>query len=259
MPGRTAAFFDFDKTLFHGDAGVIFGTTLADWGYEQGRQIADPMKRAAHHARVSATIARMVGTAVAYRTLNGVGLMKRSRLIELSYRFFEGFPAAEMSSRMERVWNQRLHELLYPEMRAIIEDHRKAGRRIAIVTTGLRELVEHSKKALGEDIDVVGVEMLSDAESGNWLGQVEGPLYGVHKAEALAEYAKRHGIDLAGSYAYSDHYSDVAFLDIVGHPVCVNPQLRLALHARKKGWPVVRLMPPKFRGGVGSKPDEPKR
>jgi HAD superfamily hydrolase (TIGR01490 family) len=252
---RAAAFFDFDKTLLHGDAGVIFGMTLAEWGYEQGRHIKDPVKQAAHHARVTGTIVRMVGTGAAYRALHGIGLMKRSRLIELSYRFLAGFPAAEMSARMERVWNDRLHELLYPKMREVIEHHRRQGHRVVIVTTGMRELVEHSRKALGEDVHVVGVDMLQD-EKGNWLGRVEGPLYGVHKAEAVRAYAHEHGIDLAQSYAYSDHYSDVAFLAAVGNPVAVNPQLRLALHARKKGWRVMRVLPPLGRGGVGPKPDE---
>lgn len=254
-PRIGAAFFDFDKTLLHGDAGVIFGMTLSEWGFEQARLIKDPWEQATHHARTSAAIARVVGTAIAYRTLNGVGIMKRSRLVELSYRFLEGFPAAEMSARMERVWNDKLQELLYPEMRRVLEGHRKEGRRIVIVTTGLRELVEHSKRALGEDIDVVGAEMLHD-DAGNWLGRVEGPLYGVHKADAIREYAAKHGIDLAESYAYSDHYSDLAFLSAVGNPVAVNPQLRLALHARKRGWPIVRLLPPTLRGGVGPKPDE---
>lgn len=253
---RSAAFFDFDQTLLHGDAGVIFGQTLAEWGYDQGRKIADPWKQAAHHARVSTAITRIVGTAIAYRALHGVGLLKRSRFVELSYRFLEGFPAGEMSARMERVWNEKLEELLYPEMREVLERHRKEGRRIVIVTTGLRELVEHSKRALGDDIDIVGVEMLRD-EKDNWLGRVTGPLYGVHKAEAVRKYAETHGIDLAASFAYSDHFSDVAFLATVGHPVAVNPQLRLALHARKKGWRIMRVLPPTLHGGHGVKPDEP--
>lgn len=238
---RSAAFFDFDKTLFHGDAGVIFGWTLVDYGYEQGKRL--PLEEQAKHNRaVSAQIAGILGKGLTYRSLHAVGLMKRSRLIELTYKFLEGLPAAEMSARMERVWNDKLKERLYPSMKAVIEEHRRAGRRIVIVTTGLRELVLHSKKALGEDIEVIGVEM--HADEGKWLGTVEGPLYGVHKAVAIAEYAAKHGIDLSQSYAYSDHYSDAAFLAAVGHPVAVNPQLRLRLLARKKGWQILQVLPP---------------
>lgn len=239
-PGQTAAFFDFDKTLLHGDAGVIFGWTLAEWSFEKGKTLPEAERRR-YNAATSAHIARMIGTGAVYRTLNAVGILKRSKLIELTYRFLQGMPAAEMSARMDRVWNEKLEELLYPKMREIIESHRAAGRRIVIVTTGMAELVAHSKRALGEDIEIIGATMR--ATDGIWEGRVDGPLYGVHKAVSVREWAAKHEVDLAQSYAYSDHYSDVAFLETVGNPHCVNPDLRLRLHARRKGWPILNVLP----------------
>lgn len=243
---RSAAFFDFDRTLLHGDAGVIFGWTLVDYNFGRGKDLP-PKERGRHKRQMSLQMAGILSKGIAYKGLHAVGLLKRSRLVELTYRFLEGLPAHEMSARMERVWNEKLQERLYPRMKEMLEEHRKAGRRIVIVTTGLRELVEHSRKALGEDVEVIGVEMRAD--EGRWLGTVEGPLYGVHKAAAVASYAARNGIDLSQSYAYSDHFSDVAFLSCVGHPVAVNPDLRLRLYARKKGWRVLNVLPPR-----GAKP-----
>lgn len=176
-----------------------------------------------------------------YKSLNAVGILKRSKLIELTYRFLEGLPAAEMSERMKRVWNDKLADLLYPKMKLVLEEHRKAGRRVVIVTTGMKELVSHSRGVLGEDIDIIGTTMR--ATDGIWEGKVDGPLYGVHKAEAVRAWAREHGVELAESWAYSDHFSDIAFLESVGNPVAVNPDLRLRLHARKKGWPVLNVLP----------------
>lgn len=241
QPLREAAFFDFDHTLLDGDAGVIFGWTLTEWGYEKGVHLTGKERRK-HIVSTTANIASTVGKGVVYRSLNAVGLLKRSRLLELTYAFLQGFPSNEMSERMKTVWNERLEQRLYPRMREILEDHRKAGRRIVIVTTGLRELVEQSKKALGDDVQVIGVEMDTD-EHGNWMGSVEGPLYGVHKAEAVKKWALENHVDLAKSYAYSDHYSDAAFLALAGHPVCVNPTFRLRVLARKKGWEVINVLP----------------
>jgi HAD superfamily hydrolase (TIGR01490 family) len=147
---------------------------------------------------------------------------------------------------MEKAWNERIAERLYPKMREVLDEHRKAGRRIVIVTTGLQELIQHSKKVLGEDIEVIGVKMQL-SETGHYLGRVVGPLYGVHKAKAVQDWAAANGVDLAESYAYSDHFSDMAFLDAVGHPFCVNPTLRLQMHARKRGWPVLWVLPPSER------------
>lgn len=247
---RSAAFFDFDKTLLHGDAGVIFGWTLVDYGFDLGKDLP-PRERRRHDRHVGAQMAAILGKGMTYRALHAVGVLKRSKLIELTYRFLEGLPAAEMSARMERVWNEKLRERLYPQMMQVIEEHRKAGRRIVIVTTGLRELVEHSKKVLGEDVEVIGAVMRAD--NGRWLGQVDGPLYGAHKATAVADYAARNGIDLAQSWAYSDHYSDGAFLAAVGNPVAVNPQLRLRLLAKRRGWRVLNVLPP----AAGPGRDEP--
>lgn len=257
-PARAAAFFDFDRTLLHGDAGVIFGTTLAEWGYAQGKNLTG-REKLEHHAKISGQIAARVGKGAAYRTLNAVGIIKRSKLVELTYRFLEGLPAGEMSTRMQLVWHEKLRERLYPEMLATIQEHREAGRRIVIVTTGLRELVEHSKDVLGQDVEVIGVQMRATPE-GLWEGRVEGPLYGVHKAATVKAFAAENGIDLRESWAYSDHYSDAAFLAAVGHPVAVNPSLRLALYARKRGWTVRWIMPPtrtEREAARGEKPNGP--
>jgi HAD superfamily hydrolase (TIGR01490 family) len=236
----SAAFFDFDHTLLDGDAAVIFGWTLAEWLFAKGKDLKGKERRK-HVVAASAQVAATVGKGAVYRSLNAVGLLKRSKLLELTYAFMAGLPAEEMSQRMERVWNERLRARLYPRMMEVLDEHRKAGRRIVIVTTGLRELVEHSKKALGHDVEVIGVEM--EARDGVWSGSVDGPLYGVQKADAVRAWSEKHGIDLASSYAYSDHYSDVPFLALAGHPVAVNPTVRLRMHAKKQGWPVLHVTP----------------
>src|SRR5436309_9478493 len=46
------------------------------------------------------------------------------------------------------------------------------------------------------------------------------------------------GIDLAGSYAYSDSITDLPMLELVGHPVAVNPDRELARVARERDWDV---------------------
>ena len=58
--------------------------------------------------------------------------------------------------------------------------------------------------------------------------------------EALAaRLAAEHGVDLADCHAYGDSISDLPLLELVGHPVAVNPDFRLAREARRRGWGVV--------------------
>ena len=67
--------------------------------------------------------------------------------------------------------------------------------------------------------------------------------YGRGKADALRELAAAEGFDLGESTAYSDSYSDVPFLEAVGHPVAANPDRKLRRIAAERGWPVVHFAP----------------
>jgi hypothetical protein len=53
--------------------------------------------------------------------------------------------------------------------------------------------------------------------------------------------AVREGIDLANSYAYSDSITDLPMLELVGHPVAVNPDSELLRVARQEGWRVMHI------------------
>jgi hypothetical protein len=54
----------------------------------------------------------------------------------------------------------------------------------------------------------------------------------------MREVAAGYGIDLAGSYAYSDSVTDLPMLEAVGNPVAVNPDRELRRVAAAKGWEV---------------------
>ena len=65
---------------------------------------------------------------------------------------------------------------------------------------------------------------------------VDVPPTGESRASALFDYAEAEGLDLAESVAYADSTSDLPMLEVVGFPVAVNPETRLAALARKRGW-----------------------
>jgi hypothetical protein len=66
-------------------------------------------------------------------------------------------------------------------------------------------------------------------------------IYRSEKALAIKQLAERQGIDLSESYAYSDSESDLPMLEVVGHPVAVNPDRELGRVARERGWQVLRF------------------
>jgi phosphoserine phosphatase len=101
------------------------------------------------------------------------------------------------------------------------------------------EIVESLAHSLGM---TAGIGTRSEVVDGMYNGALAGPFcYGPGKVTAMEEIARWDGLDLAQCYAYSDSASDLPMLQAVGHPVAVNPDKKLARHARAHGWPMVNF------------------
>jgi HAD superfamily hydrolase (TIGR01490 family) len=218
--GRGAAFFDLDRTLIAGSSGYQF-------------------VRAAYRA----------------------GLLSRRRLLadgfaDLHFRLFgasdeRSYAVRERVSRalagvrvrdVERLGPDVLAGLLpriYPRMLALAYEHQDAGRPVYIVTAAGHELAEVLARVLALD-GAIGSHF-SQARGGVYTGRPGRFVYGEEKAAAVARLAARAGIALEHSYAYSDSASDLPLLELVGHPVAVNPDAALARLARERGWEVLRF------------------
>ena len=93
-----------------------------------------------------------------------------------------------------------------------------------------------------------GAGTVSQVVDGRYTGRLAGPFcYGAGKADVLRALAAEHGYDLDSSYAYSDSVSDLPMLELVGHPVAVNPEAELRAVAAERGWPVVESAPQGWR------------
>ncbi|HVL47762.1 MAG TPA: HAD-IB family hydrolase [Candidatus Thermoplasmatota archaeon] len=237
-----AAFFDFDHTLIDADAGVVLGLSLGREGYARARAFRSKPVRAAYYTYVTGKLASVLARGAFLAGLYKARIIKRSTHVRLGYGMLKGVRQRDMDARMAAIWDERLKELFFPDMLKLLDEHRKRGDRLVIVTTALRPLIEHAKKYIGEDVDIIACE--PHVEEGIWSGRVEGPLYGAEKRDAMVKYAAERAIDLTESTAYSDHWSDVAFLEAVGHAVVVNPDLRLSLFAKRRGWRILRVTPP---------------
>ncbi len=129
---------------------------------------------------------------------------------------------------------------IYPQMLTLAYDHQDAGRKVYIVTAASHELAELLARVLGFD-GAIGSEF-SSVRDGVYTGEPTGLfIYRTGKATAIEALARREGVDLAQSYAYSDSESDLPMLQAVGHPVVVNPDRELARMAREQGWQILRF------------------
>lgn len=238
----TAAFFDFDRTVLDGDAGVLFGRELMRYQRhrvrDSGRGTLGWLGRnVAYETRIAALLAW--GTSLAAGTK--LGLIKRSNVIRAAYSKLKGLSLEELTELAQDYFEQTLADRLFPQARLEMERHHREGRRIVVVSTGMRILLEPVKRHLPVD-DVLAVT-LKDSD-GVLTGKIEGPLWGHDKAHVVRDYAHARDLELPKSWGYSDHHSDLAFLRLVGHPMVVNPTWRLRRLARRKDWPILEWPQP---------------
>jgi HAD superfamily hydrolase (TIGR01490 family) len=218
---RAAAFFDLDKTLMAGSSGMQFARIAASQGIVGRRQLAG---WAVEHLR--------------YR-LRGTTDARTAEVLKVARELITGVP----ERTIERMGPEVMAAILprvFPQMLAEVYAHQDAGRQTFIVSAAGNGVVETLAHVLGMT-GGIGTRYEVNA-AGNFTGRLDGPfVYGPGKVEAMREFAARHEIDLAESYAYSDSLSDLPMLRAVGNPVAVNPDPPLAEIARAEGWQVLRF------------------
>ena len=148
----------------------------------------------------------------------------------------KGFSVDDMRRLVGDAMEPVLRPLVYDEPLHLVRRHRERGEKVYIVSATLQEIVEHIAEDLGFDGAIGSTCEIVD---GVYTGRSLRAAHGEGKATALRELAAREGIDLAASTAYSDSYSDVPFLEAVGHPLAANPDRALRRIAAARNWPVV--------------------
>jgi HAD superfamily hydrolase (TIGR01490 family) len=168
--------------------------------------------------------------------LRGASAERVRSAAEDGMRILDGFSVEDMRRLVGDAMEPVLRPLVYDEPLHLVARHRERGERVYIVSATLQEIVEHIAGDLGFDGAIGSTCEIVD---GVYTGRSLRAAHGRGKALAVRELAETEGIALAASTAYSDSYSDVPFLETVGHPVAANPDRKLRRIARHRGWPVV--------------------
>lgn len=231
------AVFDFDGTLIEGDAGVHFARHMIQQGYLDALTDGSLASRAAEVTRMNLRTARLVWDNVRLHAGYKGGEIDRREMVERAYGHFAGLERETVEEEMDRFAREKLPRKLRPDTVRLLGDHADDGDHVAVLSTGLQRLIWPIREAIGHDFETVACQLKD--EDGTLTGRVEGPLTGAEKATRLVAVARRRGHDLDEAYAYADHETDAAMLEIVGNPVVVHPTDALRRRARKKGWEIV--------------------
>jgi HAD superfamily hydrolase (TIGR01490 family) len=216
-----AAFYDVDGTLIRTNIVHAFA-----W-------------YARHQPTLTGSLWKMTKTALSIPIFAVADQVSRKAFNELFYGYYAGEPADRLVELSEELFEEVIRPSIFPRARDLVEESRRAGCRQVIVSGGLDFTVRPLARYLGMD-DFIANTL--EFENGYATGNLGKPFVaGATKATIMRDYAARHGVDLAESWAYSDSYSDYPMLAVVGHPTAVNPDFRLRATARSYDWPVINL------------------
>lgn len=217
----TAAFYDVDGTLIRTNVVHSFAY------YEQ------------RHASLWRSARATVKTAASIPLFWAADKLSRKWFNELFYRSYEGASEDRLVVLAEELFTDIIKPNIYPGAPDLIAESRRTGARQVLVSGALDFTMKPLARFLGVD-DLIANRL--EFKDGYATGKIGKPFVaGATKAEIMRMYARRHGVDLARSWAFSDSYSDYPMLAVVGHPTAVNPDFRLRQTARSYDWPVLDL------------------
>ncbi|HEY5627764.1 MAG TPA: HAD family hydrolase, partial [Nitrospira sp.] len=196
---RVAAFFDVDNTLLPGEASEVrFFRAL--W-----------RRRVVGWSEVGAGLWWLM------RQVPPLSLHPlRARKLYLA-----GKPAQVIEPLAEEFCREQLSPLVAADGMRRMEEHRRAGHLVVLITGSLDFLIEPIAEALQVDRCLAAKPEQVD---GLYTGRLHSPLpYGEGKRELIEQLASELDLDLASCFAYGDSPGDRQILETVGHPTVVNP------------------------------------
>ncbi len=220
-PLRVGAFFDMDKTLLAENSGSLY----MKYRYERG-EIS------------GLEILKGIGAYLQYK----VGILDIRNWTKNMMLQFKGQSESELEEEAIRWVEEEVVHTIYPEAEELVRKHLEEHHVVAIVSGATRFVVRPIADRLGiEHMLYTRLEV----EDGLFTGRVIEPIcFEEGKIYWLQQFIEEHRIDLARSFFYTDSITDMPLMDIVGHPVVVNPDPFLYRTAVRRRWPVRIFEPP---------------
>jgi HAD superfamily hydrolase (TIGR01490 family) len=218
---RIGAFFDLDKTLICENSGSLY----MRYRYQRG-EIG------------GLDLLKGLGAYLQYK----VGVLDIRNWTKNMMVQFRGQSEAELE-REARVWfEESVAQTIYPRAVELLREHEERGHVVAIVSGATKFVVRPVAERLGvRHLLYTRLEV----QSGCFTGRVVEPIcFEEGKIYWIQQFIEEQGIDLAKSFFYTDSITDLPLLDLVGHPVAVNPDPLLYRTAVRRRWPVRFFEPP---------------
>lgn len=211
------AFFDLDRTLLAVNSAVLWVRAEVAAGHVRRR---DAARGALWFARYQ------------------LGWVPEPAELARAVALLAGTDAEALRARTRAFYLQAVRGRYRPGALAALAEHRRRGDRRVLLTSSSGYLADLVAAEL--DLEATLCNRFELDAGGRHTGRTLGPLcFGEGKRAHAEAYAREAGVPLADCAFYTDSFTDLSVLEVVGHPVAVHPDPRLRREAARRGWPVV--------------------
>jgi len=216
---KKLALFDLDHTLIDGDSDVSWAQFLIEEG------VLHPDE---YHAK-------NIWFAERYKD----GTLDIHEFLDFQLAPIARRPRAQLDAWHQQFMQRKIRPMIHARTPQLLADHDGALK--ALVTATNRFITAPIAAELG-----IAHLIATDIEEvdGEFTGRPRGtPSFREGKITRVNEWLAGQGARLADyeSWFYSDSLNDLPLLELVDHPVAVDPDATLRAKAEERGWPVISL------------------
>ena len=167
-------------------------------------------------------------------------LQDRRKFNEILFSHYKGISEDRLHVLGKEIFEDVLKPNIFPGAADLIRQCKAAGQRVVLITGSLDVTTCHLARYLGADDWISNRLELKDRIA---TGKLRHPVVaGPEKANIIVHDAQVHGHDLKKCHAYSDSFSDVPMLSVVGKAFCINPEKKLQRLAQAYRWPIIDIL-----------------
>ncbi len=215
----SVAVFDLDNTLLAGDSDFAWGEFLIAQGIVDG----------ASYRRANDD----------YFAQYQAGTLDILAFLAFTLQPLTKLPADVLADLRERYMEAKIRPMITPAARALVQSHRTQGHTLVIATSTNSFLTAPIAAEFGVN-HLLATE--PEMQAGRFTGGITGiPCFRDGKVRRLKAWLEQRKQTLADSWCYSDSHNDLPLLELVTHPVAVNPDERLRSTANARGWKILKL------------------
>jgi HAD superfamily hydrolase (TIGR01490 family) len=167
------------------------------------------------------------------------GKLNIDEYLQFALSFLAEHPIEQLYAWREQFITEKIHPLILPAAKELVQMHRKQGDTLIVITATNRFVTEPIVELFGiPNMLATEPELINDSYTGQYVGE---PCYKDGKVSRLNDWLIENKTNLNSSHFYSDSHNDIPLLEEVTYPVAVDPDNELRQYALDKSWRIISL------------------